>query len=66
MEVEGYFLGDADVVTVESTSEDIGRYIEGVLRQDLEKSMTDGGLQADVRRVILKRGLGGVFINVRC
>ena len=63
-EVEDYFPGGVDMVAVEPTSEDIGRYIEKRLKEDLDKSTMDEGLRADIRRVIPKR-VSGMYVSTR-
>ena len=57
-EVEGLFPGDTYVVTVEPTSDDIKRYVEERLKEDLDTSTMDEGLRADIRRVIPERVSG--------
>ena len=63
-EVEGYFRGDAYVVTIEPTSDDIGRYIEERLKEDLDTSAMDEGLRADLRRVI-PESISGMYVLTR-
>ena len=60
-EVEDYFPRKADMVEIEPTEEDIRRYIEERLEGDLDKSIMDEGLRADIRSVILKR-VSGMYV----
>ena len=60
-EVESYFPGEADMVKVEPTSDDIGRYIEERLKEDLDVDAMDQELRADIRRVIPKR-ISGMYV----
>ena len=60
-EVEDYFPGEADMVTIEPPEEDIRRYIEARLKKDLGKSTMDEELRADIRRVIPKR-VEGMYV----
>ena len=57
-EVEEYLPRAAYMVTIEPTSDDIRRYIEERLSEDLDKSMIDEGLREEIRRVIPKRVSG--------
>ena len=61
-EVGDYFPGEADMVTIEPTEEDIRRYIEERLEGDLDKSTIDEELQADIRSVIPKR-VSGMYVK---
>ena len=60
-EVEDYFPGEADMVTIIPTDEDIKRYIEERLEEDLDKSTIDEELQADIRSVIPKK-VEGMYV----
>ena len=60
-EVERYFARDAYMLTIEPTSDDITRYIDERLKEDLETSTIDGGLQVDIRRAIPKR-VPGMYV----
>ena len=60
-EVGVYFPGEADMVAIEPTEEDIRRYIEERLEGDLDKSTIDEELQADIRSVIPKR-VSGMYV----
>ena len=61
VEVEDFFPRRADMVAVEPTSEDIGRYIEERLKEDLDKTAIDRELRADIRRIIPKR-VSGMYV----
>lgn len=50
--VEKYFTEKADMVTVEPTLGDIGRYIEKRLKEDLHINAMDKELRADILRVV--------------
>jgi len=63
-EVEDYLPEEADMVAIEPTSEDIGRYIEERLKGDLDKSTIDEGLREEIRRVIPKR-VSGMYVSTR-
>ena len=63
-EVESYFPGEADMVKIEPTSDDIGRYIEERLKEDLDVDAMDQELRADIRRVIPKR-ISGMYVLAR-
>jgi len=63
-EVEDYLPEEADMVAIEPTSEDIGRYIEERLKEDLDKSTIDEGLREEIRRVIPKR-VSGMYVLTR-
>ena len=52
--MESYFP-EAGMVKIEPTSDDIGRYIEERLKEDLDVDVMDQELRADIRRVIPKR-----------
>ena len=60
-EVEDYLPGEAQMVTIEPTLEDIRRYIEERLNEDLDKSTIDEELREDIRRVIPKR-VSGMYV----
>ena len=60
-EVKDYLPGEVDMVETEPTSEDIRRYIEERLKEDLDKSTIDEGLRADIRRVV-PRGVSGMYV----
>ena len=60
-EAEGYFPGEAGMVKIEPTSDDIGIYIEERLKEDLDMSVMDEGLRADIRGTILKR-ISGMYV----
>ena len=57
-EVEDYLAKEAEVVAIEPTLEDIRRYIEERLNEDLDKSTIDEDLRADIRSIIPKRVSG--------
>ena len=61
MEVEDYFPGEAEMVAIEPTLEDIRRYIEERLKEDFDKSTMDEELREDIRRVIPKR-FSGMYV----
>jgi len=63
-EVEGHFRGGAYVVTIEPTSDDIGRYIEERLKEDLDTSTMDEWLREDIRRDIPK-SISGMYVFTR-
>jgi len=63
-EVEEYLPEEADMVTIEPTSEDIGRYIEERFNQDLGKSTIDEELRAYIKRVIPKK-VSGMYALTR-
>ena len=63
-EVEDYLPRAAYMVTIEPTSEDITRYIEERLSEDLDESTIDEELRADIRRVIPKR-VSGMYVLTR-
>ena len=56
--MEDYFPEEADMLIIEPTSDDIGRYIEERLRNDLGTSGMDKKLRVDIRGVVLKRIAG--------
>ena len=62
-EVEEY-LPRAYMVTIGPTSEDIKRYIEERLSEDLDKNTIDEGLRAEIRRVVPKR-VSGMYVLSR-
>ena len=51
-EVKEYLAEEAEMVAIEPTEEDIKRYIEERLKEDLDKSMIDEQLREDIRSVI--------------
>ena len=63
-EVEGYFPRNVGMVKVEPTSDDIERYIEERLKEDLDMSAMDERLRADIRRIIPKR-ISGMYVLAR-
>jgi len=63
-EVEGYLPKEAGIVTIEPTSEDIGKYIEERLKEGLDKSIINEELRADIRRVIPKK-VSGMYVLTR-
>ena len=65
-EVEEYLPGAAYIVTIEPTSEDIRRYIEERLSEDLDKNTIDEALRADIRRVIPKSASGMYVFKAGC
>ena len=60
-EVESHFPGEADMVKIEPNSDDIGRYIEERLKEDLDVDAMDQELRADIRRIIPKR-ISGMYV----
>ena len=52
------------MVKVEPTSDDIERYIEERLKEDLDMSAMDERLRADIRRIIPKR-ISGMYVLAR-
>ena len=60
-EVEDYLPEEAQMVTIEPTLEDIRRYIEERLDEDLDKSTIDEEMREDIRRVIPKR-VSGMYV----
>ena len=64
VEVERYFPGKADMVKIEPTSDDIGRYVEERLNGDLDTNTLDEGLRADIRRVIPENA-SGMYVLTR-
>ena len=60
-EVEDYFYGKVDMVSIEPTEEDIKRYIEERLEGELDKSIIDEELRADIKSVIPKR-VSGMYV----
>ena len=60
-EVEEYLPEEAQLIAIEPTLEDIGRYIEERLEGDLDTSTIDEELRADIRRVIPKR-VEGMYV----
>ena len=63
-EVKDYLPGEVDMVATEPTSEDIRRYIEERLKEDLDESMIDEDLRADIRSVIPKK-VEGMYVLTR-
>ena len=63
-EVEGYFPGDAYMLTIAPTADDITRYIEERLKEDPDTSTMDEGLRADIRRATPKR-VSGMYVLAR-
>jgi len=63
-EVEGYISEEVGIVTIEPTSEDIGKYIEERLKEDLDKSIINEELRADIRRAIPKK-VSGMYVLTR-
>jgi len=63
-EVEGYLPEEADMVTIEPTSEDIGRYIEERLDEDIDKSTIDEAFRDEIKSVIPKR-VSGMYVLTR-
>ena len=62
-----YLAEEAEMVAIEPTEEDIKRYIEERLKEDLDKSTIDEQLREDIRSVIPKKVEGMyVLINMRC
>ena len=51
-DVEKYFPKEANMVMVEATSDDVGRYIEKRLKEDLHSDAMDKELRADILRVV--------------
>ena len=60
-EVEGCFPGDACVVEIEPTPDDIGRYIEERLKEELDMSAINEGLRADIRRIVPTK-ISGMYV----
>ena len=60
-EAESSFPGEADMVKIEPTSDDIGIYIEERLKEDLDPCGMDEGLRADIRRTIPER-ISGMYV----
>ena len=60
-EVGDYLAKEAEMVAIEPTLEDIIRYIEERLNEDLDKSAIDEGLREDIRRVVPKR-VSGMYV----
>ena len=60
-EVEEYFAEEAEIVTIEPTEEDINRYIEERLNEDLDKSTIEGKFREEIRSVIPKR-VEGMYV----
>ena len=63
-EVEDYLPGEAEMVAIEPTEEDITRYIEERLKEDLDKSTIDEGLREDIRNVIPKKVKGMYVLTI--
>jgi len=49
------------MVTIEPTSDDIGRHIEGKVRQDLDKIIMDEKFLANIRKAVPK-GASGMYV----
>lgn len=64
VEVEGYLPEEAGMVTIEPASEDIGKYIEERLKEDLDQSRINSELRADIRRAIPKK-VPGMYVLAR-
>ena len=60
-EVDDHLAEETEMVTIEPTLEDIRRYIEERLKEDLDKSTKDEGLRADIRSVIPKK-VEGMYV----
>ena len=60
-EVERYFLGKVDMIKIEPTSDDIGRYIQERLNEDPDTNTLDEGLRAAIRRVI-PENVSGMYV----
>ena len=63
-ELADYLPEESYMVAIEPTEEDIRRYIEERLKEDLDKSTIDEGLQEDIRSVIPKR-VSGMYVLTR-
>jgi len=57
-DVEKYFPKEVNMVMVEATSDDVGRYIEKRLKEDLHSNAMDKELRADILRVVLEKVSG--------
>ena len=57
-DVERHFPKEADMVTIEATLDDIGRYIEKRLKEDQHVDAMDEGLRADILRVVPENASG--------
>ncbi|PWW80923.1 hypothetical protein C7212DRAFT_148142, partial [Tuber magnatum] len=62
-EVEDRFLQYADMVTISPTLADIRRYIEKRLEEDLDMSVMNKELRADILKVVPER-VSGIFLLV--
>ena len=60
-EVDYYLADKAKMIAIEPTLEDIRRYIEERLKEDLDKSTIDERLREDIRSVIPKR-VSGMYV----
>ena len=63
-EVERCFPGDAYMVIIEPTLDDIRRYIEERLKEDPDTSTINEALRADIRNVIPNR-VSGMYVLTR-
>ena len=54
-EVEDYLPEEADMARIEPTPDDIGRYIEERLKQNLDRRAVDEELRTAIRRIIPKK-----------
>ena len=63
-EVGDYLPEEAEMVTIEPTSEDIRRYIKERLKEDPDTSTMNEALRADIRSVIPKR-VSGMYVLTR-
>ena len=63
-EVGEYLPGAAYTVTIEPTLEDIKRYIEERLNEDLDKSTIDKAFREEIKSVIPKR-VSGMYVLTR-
>ena len=59
--MEEYFPEEAEMVTIEPTLEDISRYIEERLNEDLDKITIEGKFREEIRSVIPKR-VEGMYV----
>ena len=53
--MEDYLPEEADIARIEPTPDDIGRYIEERLKQNLDRCAVDEELRAAIRRIIPKK-----------
>ena len=63
-EAKDYLAKEAEMVAIEPTEEDITRYIEQRLKEDLDKSTIDEGLREDIRNVIPKKVKGMYVLTI--